>query len=246
MIAKTLLVAAAAACSALSFAQAIPVATVLPVVLNTTLESKQLMGGEPISAMLVQDVPLPNGGRIRAGSEVTGQVLKIGSTRSGGTFVRLRFDHVHQKDRNIPVVTMVRALASPWEVQEAQTSKVGPVERDSAANWITTQIGGDVVYRGGGQVMHGDDVVGDPVKDGVLATLRPVAKTGCDTGSGERRVALWLFSSTACGVYGFRFLEISQPGTAEPFGEVVIQSTKNVHIDRGSALLLITIEASQH
>jgi hypothetical protein len=239
----TIFVAALITWGALALAQDIPAGTALPVVLNTTLESKKLMPGDAISAVLVQEVPLPGGGKIRAGAQVAGRVLKIDGTREGGTLIRFRFDHVHDKGRDIPIVTTLRALASPWEVQEAQTSKVGAVERDASANLITTQIGGDVVYRGGGQVMHGEDVVGDPVKDGVLAVLRPVAKTGCDTGSGERRLALWLFSSTACGVYGFRFLEISQPGTAEPVGEVVVQAKKNVHIDRGAALLLITVEA---
>jgi len=243
MTIKHTLIAALIAWSAIALAQEIPAGTALPVVLNATLDSKKLMGGETISAVLAQEVPLPDGGKIRSGIQVTGRVLKIDGTRDGGTLVKLRFDHVHEKGRDIAIRTMLRALASPWEVQEAQLPKVGAVERDASASGITTQIGGDFVYRGGGQVMHDDDVVGDPVKDGVLAVLRPVKKTGCDTGSGERRLALWLFSSTACGVYGFRFLEISQPGTAEPIGDVVVQSTKNVHIDRGSALLLITVEA---
>ncbi len=245
MTIRTSLVALLLAWSAVAAAQTIPAGTALPVVLNDTLDSKRLVTGQAISAVLAQEVPLSAGGKIRSGSQITGQVLKIGSTREGATFVSFRFDHLRDKTRNIPIVTTVRALASPWEVQEAQMSKVGPVERDAAANWITTQIGGDVVYRGGGQVMHGEDVVGDPAKVGVLAVLRPVAKTGCDTGSGERRLALWLFSSTACGVYGFRFLQISQPGTVEPVGDVVVQAqtNKNVHIDRGSALLLITLEA---
>ena len=236
-----LLISAAMAC-----AQQIPSGTALPVSLNATLDTNKVASGQPISAVVAQDVPLPSGGKIRSGSRVSGQVLQVGTKPGSGMFVRIRFDRVHANDRDIAITTSLRALASPWEVQEAQLPKVGPVERDAAASWVTTQIGDDAVYRGGGHVMHDTQVVGDPVKGGVLSLLLPVDKPGCESGSGDRRMAVWVFGSTACGVYGFRFLQITHAGDTDPVGEIVVQSKKNVHLDTGSGLLLITTEVAQH
>lgn len=235
ILAVLLLLATALAC-----AQEIPPGTALPVELNSTLDSNKVASGQAISAIVSQDVPLPSGGRIRSGSRVNGRVLQVGSKPGGGAFVRLRFDQVLSKDRNLQVSTSLRALASPYEVQEAQLPKTGPVERDAAASWITVQVGEDVVYRGGGHVMHDSQIVGDPVKDGVVSVLLPVPKPGCENGSGDRRLAVWVFASSACGAYGFRFLEISHAGNDEPVGEIVLQSKKTVHLGTGTALLLIT------
>jgi hypothetical protein len=240
-IATTVLLISAATAGA----QEIPPATALPVTLNSTLDVRKVVSGQPITASIAQDVPLPSGGKIRAGSRVSGRVLQAGMKGDRSSYLRLRFDSVRADGRDIAITTSLRALASPREVQEAQTPKHGPILGESSANWTTTQVGDDVVYRGGGHVMHDTAVVGDPVKDGVLAELLAVAHPGCETGSGGRRLALWVFSSSACGAYGFRYFEIAHAGNTTTIGEIVLQSKKNVHVDTGSAMLLITVSSIQ-
>lgn len=153
-------------------AQEIPTGTALPVYLNTAIDADKAQPGQAISGSIAQDVPLPSG-KIRAGSRVNGRVLQAGMKGDRSSYVRLRFDRIHTDGRDIVITTSLRALASPREVEEAQLPKHGPVRGDSAANWTTTQVGDDVVYRGGGHVMHDAEVVGDPVKGGVLAELLP-------------------------------------------------------------------------
>ena len=132
-------------------------------------------------------------------------------------------------------------------MDEAQLPKHSPARRgESAANWTTVQVGDDVVYRGGGHVMHGEVVVGDPVPDGVLVELVSVPEAGCATGSGQLRLALWVFASSACGAYGFfDDLDIAHAGDANAIGEIVLQSKTDVHIPTGSGMLLITTKAPQ-
>ena len=232
--------------AAIAGAQEIPPATALPVTLNAKLDSRNVVDGQPITARIAQDVPLPSGGRIRAGSRVTGRVLQAGAKPGGRSYVRIRFDSVHANGRDIAILTSLRAVASPWEVQEAQLPKHGPILGESPANWTTTQVGGDFVYRGGGHVMHDDTVVGDPVRDGVLAVLLAEPRAGCETASGDRRLALWIFSSSACGAYGFfGRLDIARAGNSSPVGEIVLESKKNVQVATGSALLLITVSSIQ-
>lgn len=228
-------------------AQQIPSGTALPVVLDSTLDVNKVKSGQPISATIAQNVPLHSGAKIRDRSHVNGRVLQVGKNPDGSSYLRLRFDQVHANGRDIPVTTSLRAVASPWEVQEAQLPKRTPVRGESPANLTTIQVGGDVVYRGGGHVMHYDQVVGDPVYGGgVLAELTSEPESGCASGSGQLRLALWVFASSACGAYGFSDdLDIAHAGDANPIGEIVLQSKTDVHVPTGSGMLLITTEAPQ-
>ena len=232
--------------AAMMCAQQIPPGTALPVTLNSTLKPKKLATGQAISATIVQNVPLPSGGKIRAGSRVLGRVLQATATPSGGWLISIQFDQVQVKRSDIPITpitTSLRALASPLDVQEAQLPKYSTARRgESAANWITTQVGDDVVYRGGGHVMHGEVVVGDPVPDGVLAELVPALEAGCPADSAGRRLALWIFASSACGAYGFfDELGITHHGETSPIGEIVLQLRGNVDVPVGTGMLLIVI-----
>ncbi|MBZ5568578.1 MAG: hypothetical protein LAN64_12080 [Acidobacteriia bacterium] len=225
-------------------AQEIPSGTALPITLTSTLDAMKAKPGQPIAGSIAQDVPLPSGTKIRSGSRVNGQVLQAGLISDGGSYLRIRFDQVRSHGRTIPVTTSLRAIASPRAVRHAQLPSHSPYRGESPANWTTVQIGDDVVYRGGGHVMHGDAVVGDPVPEGVLAEL--TAESGCATSSAHRRLALWVFASSACGAYDFfDDLKIAQAGDTNPIGEIVLQSKKSVKIPTGSAMLLITAEGPQ-
>lgn len=235
-----LLFSAASAC-----AQEVPSGIALPVSLNTKLDEKTAVPGRRISARLAQDVPLPSGGKIRARSSVTGRVLQAGRKDDGTWYLRLRFDSVRSHGQDIAITTSLRALALPRDVLDAQIPPRTPARGETPANWTTTQIGDDVVYRGGGHVMHGLTVVGDPVKDGVLAELVAVPRPGCDAGSGGRRLALWVFSSEACGAYGYTNFEIAHAGDTDPVGEIVLQSSEELRVYAGSGMLLITVSPAQ-
>ena len=226
--------------SAMACAQEIPPGTALPVVLTSTLDAGKVKAGQPVSGRIEQDVPLASGTKIRAGSRVNGRVLQAGVNADGSSYIRLRFDQVRAKGRDIPVATSLRALASWWAVENALAPTHTPIRGENENNWTTTQVGGDVVYRGGGHVMHGDEVVGDPAYRGVLAELVSAPQPGCANNSAGRRLALWVFASSACGPYGFDDLDIAQAGDTNPVGEIVLRSKTNVHLQGGSGMLLIT------
>jgi hypothetical protein len=92
--------------------------------------------------------------------------------------------------------------------------------------------------------MRGSTVVGEPVPPyGVLSELTAVPDSACETDSGGRRLALWVFSSSVCGAYGFDHLSVVQSGTTAPLGEIVLESKQDIRIETRSGLLLI-VEAS--
>jgi hypothetical protein len=218
----------------------IPAGTILPIRLNS-LSSEKNKAGDVIKARIMQDVPLENGGKLRAGSSVLGRVVEVQPASSGKATLALEFDTVVRGKVRIPVRTHLRAVASTLEVEFAQIPPIGPSESD-VYDWLpTTQIGGEVVYGKGGEVTNGDQVVGRSVNDGILA--RPNSKEGSKcrgtVEGNDRPQAFWVFSSDACGVYGFSHLTISQAGQTDPEGKIVLASKQGpVKIRSGSGMLL--------
>jgi len=153
----------------------------------------------------------------------------------------LAFDSIRLAGRTVPLRTSLRALASNLEIESALTPKAFDVA--TASNYATTvQIGGEVVYRGGGHVMDGEMRVGEPVYGGVLSRIRGNPEKGCrgDVDGNDQPQSLWIFSSDACGAYGLPYLTISHVGHSDPRGEIVLtsQSDRTLKVRSGSAMLL--------
>ncbi len=232
-------------------AQKIPAGTVIPVMLRTTLDSRKATVGQQITARVMQDVPLVSQARIRAGSKLVGHV--VAATRTGatsGSRIVVSFDRVMTGGAEIPITTSLRSLASMMEVFEAQlpTNAIDDYGT-TPADWVTVQIGGDVVYRGNGTVMTDDRVVGKATIGGeVTAKLIASRDRGCggSTAENDRDQALWLFSPSACGAYGFADLKIVHAGRGEPIGQIILESGKNARVPGGSGLLLRVISSPEH
>jgi hypothetical protein len=221
---------------------AIPAGTILPVRLATSINSEKAKAGTRIEARIMQDVPLPGGGKVRRGAIVLGHLKEASAASPGQTAsVRIVFDKVKDGSATIPVTTNLRALASLAVVDDAELYEYGGDRGTPPSAFVNTQIGGEIVYRGGGHVMNGRDVVGEPVPYGVVARVRAVEDAKCRgaVDGNDSPQALWLFSTDACGVYGYRGLTIIHAGRTEPLGEIVLEAEKgNVLIRAGSAMLL--------
>lgn len=220
----------------------IPAGTVIPARLNTSLSSAKSTVGEKISGRVMQDVPLKDGGKIPRGARVTGHVLAVTrSTNGSGARIALRFDRLTEGSRTYSLTTDLRAVASMVDVHEAEIPPMGSDRGTSELDYTTVQVGGDVVYRGGGPVMNGSRVVGEPVPNGVLSEVSEKPGSDCrgaieDAG---QRQALWVFSSDACGAYGFGETKIIHAGRTEPMGEVILESVHGeVKLQSGSGMLL--------
>ena len=186
------------------FAQsAIPAGTILPVALKSSPNSRKVKAGQMITARVMQDVPLSPGSTIHAGAKVVGHVIDVRPANSAsGMQMSFVFDTLMVSTRRMPMTTDLRALASWMEVQDAQLPETGPDRGTSENAWTTDQIGGEVVYRGGGPVADGLRFVGVPTYGGVLVHVsgKPGTKCRGETEGNERLQALWVFSSSACGV----------------------------------------------
>jgi hypothetical protein len=225
------------------FAQdAIPSGTILPVQLNHSVRTDRVKRGQVISARVMQDVPLPTRGKIRAGAKVIGEVVAVKpSTRGNAAEISLRFHDVELGARRISIVTNLRVLGSMLEVAEAQVPVSGPDRGTSEYNWTTVQIGGEVNYHDQGAISDGLEIVGHSVGDGVLVrvTARPGSNCRGEMDGNDRLQAFWVFSSDACGLYGFPDATIVHAGRSAPVGVISLRSDRgNLNIRGGSGMLL--------
>ncbi len=247
---KSILLAGLLVISTNVFAQeSIPVGTVLPVKLETSLSNKSAPG-QVIKARVMQDVPLPNGARIRAGSAVMGRVVAVSPMKPGANLtISFRIDRLVFSQQILPVTTDLRALASALETNDAQLPATGPDRGTPPAAYTTVQVGGDeVVYRGGGHVMNGLELVGEPVPNGVLAGVRPNLMRGCrgELDGNQQPQAVWVFASDACGVYGYAGVKLLNSGRKVPVGEITLGAERgDFNIRSGSAMLLRIIAVDQ-
>jgi hypothetical protein len=231
------------------FAQnTIPAGTILPVALNSSLNSRKVKPGQVITARVMQDVPLP-GSTIHAGAKVIGRVIDVKPANGGsGAQISFRFDTLVVSKRRIPITTNLRAGASMMAVEAAQLPESGPDRGTSQNAWTTDQIGGEVVYRGGGPVADGLRPVGEPTYGGVLVHVSAKPGTPCrgEIEGNDRLQALWVFSSDACGVYDFADLKIVRAGRSNPVGEITLASDRgDVNVRAGSGMLLRVNQTSE-
>jgi hypothetical protein len=243
MIAKKLfaLIGSMAVVAMGAFCQAtVPQGAILPVRLDSSLNSKT-KSGQKITATLMQDVPLPRQQKLHRGAKLEGHVTRVGAGSNGAARqISFRFDQIVENRRPTAVQTSLRAIASMMEVNDAQVPSTGP-DRGTGPNAYTTeQIGGDIVYRGGGSVKEGSLSVGKPTPDGVLG-FTSSAGPACsgEPNENHRLQALWVFSAGACGSFGFPGLKIAHAGRTDPLGEITLARERGtLNIRSGSGMLL--------
>ncbi|HKD85701.1 MAG TPA: TrbI/VirB10 family protein [Terriglobales bacterium] len=223
-----------------SFAQEIPEGTILPVMLNSSLDAGRNHPGQAISAKIMQDVSLPNGKLIPRGSKVVGQIISASrATSTSGSSLTVSFDRITGNGWNVPIAAHVRALASTFEVFQAKLPTNSFADYGtSTSDWNTVQIGGAGVYRGNGEVVHDGEIVGRATDYGaVTAKLIAAPARGC-ANSSDREQALWVFSPWACGTYGFTGLKVAHTGETDPVGAIEFTSNSDIRIQGGSGWLL--------
>ena len=222
--------------------QQIPAGTLLPVMLDSTIGSDKSQPGEEIVAKLRQEVPLPDGAKIKRNSKVLGHIVAV-SPASGGqpAKISVQFNNVEIGKQTVPVSVGLRALASMQLVARAKhpaNATSGP--GTSVWDLNMSQIGGQIAFNGQKSVKSPTgQVVGRVVEPGAVMGV-PIANParGCAAPTDSTEQAFWIFSTNACGLYdekGMTF--VSGIGGKTP-GKIVLKSPKSVIIRGGSGLLL--------
>jgi len=226
---------------AMLVALAIPAGTALPVALNSTLDARKDKPGQRIEGRLMQDIPLGSGEKIKAGGHVIGHIVEVTRPTGRGSRMVLKFDQLMAGGKTIPLTVSARAIAAMESVYAAEVPIDAESNYESSDEWVMRQVGGDIVNRGRGLVASADTIVGR-WKAAVWAKLAYVS--GCpphDVPNEEQ--AMWVFSVSACGLYGFRDVKLVNDGDGAPIGQIVLESEQDVHVGGGSGWLLIVSAA---
>ena len=215
-----------------------PDGTILPVQLSSTISLYKAVPGQPISARIAQDVSLENGVVLRRGTKVLGHIVSVipgNPSRIAFTFDRIEYS----KSNTVSVATNLRALASTLEIDSASTPETGPDRGTPSVWWNTVQVGGEGLY-GRGPLTRGEQVVGHWVwGGGAVGQVEENGECRGEAADNTREQSLWLFSTDACGVYGYSDVAIEHAGRTSPEGEITLTSTNpNLKIRAGSGILL--------
>lgn len=239
----TRMTGASHAAGAVRSAAAIPAGTILPIQIQKTISVNEARSGETIEARVMQEVPLPDGEKLKLRSIVNGSIVSTENDNEvPGVKMTLKFNQIEDRQETLQVTTYLRAIASVRAVRAAQLSRSGG-DIGTPAGWAdTVLIGGDVRYGDGGAVRNkAKEKVGKGVLGGVLVHVRANPARGCDGApKGEDSLqALWVFSSAACGVYDLEGIKIARFGKGTPIGEIALHFDKDsARLEAGTALLL--------
>jgi hypothetical protein len=215
-----------------------PDGTILPVRLSSTISLDKAVPGQPISARIAQDVPLENGVVLRRGTKVLGHIVSV--TAGNPSRIAFTFDRIeYSKSNTISIATNLRALASTLEIDSAATPETGPDRGTPSVWWNTVQVGGEGLY-GRGPLTRDGQVVGHWVwGGGAVGRVEEKGECRGEAAGNTREQSLWLFSTDACGVYGYSDVAIEHAGRTSPEGEITLTSTNpNLKIRAGSGILL--------
>jgi hypothetical protein len=215
-------------------AQEVPAGTVIPVMTTVTVDAAKAHPGQQITGKVMEAVPLGEDGQIPAGAKVFGHVDQVHPGDGvSPSWIAIQFDHIVFRGREVPFKANLRALASMMAVQDAQVPFFEPDTTPRSAVMLAP-VGGDAAFR-----------PDNPEKSwGRMVRFSGDLPAGCGGRVDQPGTtgALWVFSPYACGVYGFgKGLVIVYDGSADPVGNIVLGSQKNVEIHAGSGWLLRTL-----
>ena len=230
-------------CATLLGAQTLPAGTVLPVQVGSTLNAKSSKPGQKIEGKLMQEVRLPSNVVIKKGLRVTGHVVSAVTPGAKGSSIVVQFDQLQNEKQTIALNVSLRALASSTDVFNAGLPTGPSSSGEFSGNWITRQVGGELVFRGRGYVASKEGRVGIWSGSGVWGRLQPEEDCPASEGNSVEQ-ALWVFSTTACGTYGLENVTLAHAGSTAPVGQITLESPKNVEIRGGSGWLLLVNAAT--
>lgn len=225
----------------------LPSGLTIPVHLEQTLDLATVSVGTTIEARVAQTVPLTERAKIDMKALANGKVLSVTKDSDGtGVAFTVAFVQLEDHDQKFSLTTSLRAIASFESVRAAQEPLTG-ADGGSPPGWDNTiQIGGDIRYGNAGIVRNQKkQKVGKGVVGGVLVHIQANPNRGCDGPKpGEDFLrATWVFSANACGVYGFKHVNVVHNGSSDPLGQIVLHFDKaESKLERGTALLLEVVE----
>ncbi len=214
--------------------------TIISAELTSALDSKKVKQGDIVNAKITNALKSADGRTILpAGAKLAGRVTQASARGAGqpDSTLGLVFEKATLKNgQQISFTAAVQAVgaATPSNISGPGAADVAPMESGNGA-------------MGGAAQNAGRTNTVNPGMDGTrsnvpAATNGPVdGTTGATTGAAaasNSQDGEW--NSNSHGVVGLSHLTLSAAGGSNPQGSVISSTGKNVHLDSGTRLILVT------
>jgi hypothetical protein len=220
--------------------------------LATSLDAKRSKPGDEVEARTEEDVKQDGKTILKKGTHLVGHVTQAQARASGQTQSQLGivFDHAVMKDgQEVPFSASIQALASAQSAaatgaDNMMTSSGGIGAMQGSARGGGGLVGGVTSNAGAtaagttGAVMNTSSSV--PLSTG--GTLNTVTHS---TGAVGGLNSMGRLASNSSGVFGLEGLAIDSAASSATQGSTIVSTTKNVHLDSGTQLLLRTAGQAQ-
>lgn len=220
--------------------------TTMNAALAGSLDAKKNKPGDKVEARTTQDVKQNGKVVLPKGTRLVGQVTQAQAREKGQTESQLGvvFDHAELRNgEQVPVNMAVQALAASQSA--AQGSAAGDDEliaSGTGGGAATSSVGS-----GGGRLIGGTlggatntvggvaGGVGNTAGGAVGSTVNTAAHSTGAVGGVSSTGAL---TSNSKGVFGLEGLSLNSAASSATQGSMIVSSTRNVHLDSGTQMVL--------
>jgi hypothetical protein len=220
--------------------------------LATSLDAKRSKPGDEVEARAAEDVKQDGKVVLKKGTRLVGHVTQAQARAKGQTQSQLGilFDHAVLKNgQQMPFSASIQALAS---AQSAANSSAGDITASGAGMGAAQGSA-----RGGGGLAGGVASTATSTAAATSGTVMNTASSLPSAASGTMNTAMHStgavggltstgrLASNSSGVFGMEGLSIDSAASSATQGSMIVSTTKNVHLDSGTQLLLRTTGQAQ-
>jgi hypothetical protein len=226
--------------------------TALNAALNSSVDSKKCKPGDPVNAHTTEPVKSEGKTVIPKGSKLVGHVTQV-STRAKGeseSSLGIVFDKAILKDgQEIPLNVGIRAIASAESAASAASPDMGTMGGAGGSAMGSGSAGGRGALGGvtstagaaAGTVTSTAANAGGVAGGAANAAGRAGGSVaGAANGAAGGLNAAGQLTSNSQGVFGLNGLNLSTAASNATQGSVITSTGKNVHLDSGTRMLLVS------
>jgi hypothetical protein len=224
--------------------------TKIDATLATSLDAKRSKPGDEVEARADQDVKQDGKVVLKKGTHLVGHVTQAQARAKGQTQSQLgiMFDHAVLKNgQQVPFNATIQALASS---QSAAAASTGADDIAASSGQMSAAQGS---VRSGGGLAGGVASTAGATTGAVMntASSAPVNAGGSlntvtrSSGAVGGLNSAGRLASNSSGVFGLEGLSINSAASSATQESMIVSTTKNVHLDSGTQLLLRTSSQAQ-
>jgi hypothetical protein len=217
--------------------------------LASSLDAKRSKPGDEVEARTEEDIKQDGKVLLKKGTRLVGHVTRAQARANGQSQSQLgiMFDHAVLKNgQDVPFNASIQALAS---AQSSAVAATGADDAMAAGNGMGSAQGS---ARNGGLINGAASTAG-----AATGTVMNTASSASTAAGGSLNTATrssgavgglnsaGRLSSNSSGVFGLEGLSLNSAESNATQGSMIVSSTKNVHLDSGTQLLLQTTSRAQ-